>query len=328
MAIGCVHTEWMFRLQAGRHFAPGSSLIDLGPQDIQVPRPYLESRAFGELGPGGQAGVAAIYDGNDARRDGQAPYYRLFGVAAYSSADLDDTRATYKVDLNRVPQGLPQFDIVTDFGTAEHVYDIARVFETMHALLKPGGLALHVVPAFAFPNHGFYTPNPNLFIEFARANEYRLIDFSYVDNMFVRERLQATRPPQGIDFDALPIRLQDMENTQVFMTKVVRQFHANLTAADTREVLEALSPADRDAAPYPADRHHLCFVFDLMFIALRKPEIEAAIRPPIQRMEGVAPLPSALRAAMPQAAAPAPGASPRPLWRRAIGRAARTLGLR
>jgi len=42
-------------------------------------------------------------------------------------------------------------------------------------------------------------------------------------------------------------------------------------------------------------------------------------------MEGVAPLPGA---AMPATAVQATATSPRPLWRRAAGRAARALGLR
>lgn len=327
MAIGCVHTEWMFRLHDRRAFPQGGALIDLGPQDIQVPRAYLEARVRQQLGAEAATRAGAVYQGDAARRDAQADYYALFGIGEYSSADLDDDRATYKLDLNRAAEGLPQFDVVTDFGTAEHVYDIARVFETMHALLKPGGLALHVVPAFAFPNHGFYTPNPNLLVEFARANDYRLVDFSYVDNMFVREKLQADRPPRGIDFDALPIRLEDMEDTQHFMSKVVRQFHANLMAGDTRTILESMSPGGPGAAPYPAERHHLCFVFDLMFVALAKPMREQELRAPIQRMEGVAPLDGAPRRLQPAPAPPAVSAR-RPFWRRALGRAARSVGLR
>jgi SAM-dependent methyltransferase len=330
MAIGCVHTEWMFRLHERGFLRPGSSLIDLGPQDIQVPRPYLEAGARRRLGAAAAARVPQIYEGDAARRDGQPAYYGLFGVTSYASADLDDDRATYGIDLNRRVDGLPKFDIATDFGTAEHVYDIARVFETMHALLKPGGVALHVVPAFAFPNHGFYTPNPNLFVEFARANDYRLLDFAYVDNMFVREKLQAERG-RGIDFDELPIRLEDMKNTQAFMTKVVRRFHANILADDTRRVLEALSPGEPGDPPYPADRHHLCFVFDQLFVALAKPARERELRAPVQRMEGVAPLDgSTFRTCPPAAPAAAPQPAPpqQPLWRRALGRVARTVGPR
>lgn len=316
MAIGCIHSEWMFWLKRQGMFRPGSSLIDLGPQDIQVPLDYLKSLADREGDRDAAALVGAIYRDGAPRRDAQAAYYKLFGFDRYESADLEDDRATYKLDLNHAAAGLPKYDVVTDFGTMEHVYDIARVFETMHGLLHPGGLALHVVPAFAFPNHGFYTPNPNLFVEFARANGYRVVDFSYVDNMFVREKLAPERAGRPTDFAVLPIQRADMQDTQIFMTKVVRQFHRNILADDTRRALEMLTPG---GGPYPADRHHLCFVFDLLFVALAKPMDERPIVAPIQRMEGVAPL--AGEKLPPASMGPgAPSNGSRPLWRRLLGR--------
>jgi len=315
MAIGCVHTEWMFWLKRQGLFKAGSSLIDLGPQDIQVPIDYLKALT-GRLNDRALAPLAdAVYRDGTPRRDAQAAYYKLFGFDRYESADLEDDRATYKLDLNRPTAGLPKFDVVTDFGTMEHVYDIARVFETMHALLNPGGLALHVVPAFAFPNHGFYTPNPNVFVEFARANGYRVVDFSYVDNMFVREKLAPERGGQAMDFATLPIQRADMQDTQIFMTKVVRQFHRNILADDTRRALEMLSPG---TGPYPADRHHLCFVFDLLFVALAKPMDERPVVSPIQRMEGVKPLDGETLPPATLGAAAASSAS-RPFWRRLLG---------
>lgn len=315
MAIGCVHTEWMFWLKRQGAFRPGSALMDLGPQDIQVPMDYLKASVARHGASGAEAQIDAIFEGGGARRDAQAAYYNLFGFDRYASADLDDDRATYKLDLNRPTTGLPKFDVVTDFGTMEHVYDIARVFETMHGLLNPGGLALHVVPAFAFPNHGFYTPNPNVFVEFARANGYRVVDFSYVDNMFVREKLAPERSGQAMDFAALPIQRADMQDTQIFMTKVVRQFHRNILADDTRRALEMLSPGK---GPYPADRHHLCFVFDLLFVALAKPMDERPVVSPIQRMEGVKPLEGETLPPATPGSTPASIAS-RPFWRRLLG---------
>ena len=189
MAIGCVHTEWMFRLARLGALANRVQLLDLGPQDIQVKRDWLvECINYHSKSKELPNNFDSIFEGEDPRKDCQLDYYKLFGIQSYLSTDLDDARATYKLDLNEVATTLPKCDVVTNFGTAEHVFNIGHVFETMHLALKPGGLSLHVVPAFGFVNHGFYTPNPNLFIEFARANDYSVVDFSYVDNMFVRER--------------------------------------------------------------------------------------------------------------------------------------------
>jgi SAM-dependent methyltransferase len=181
--------------------------------------------------------------------------------------------------------------LISIIRTAEHVYDIGRVFELMHRVLRPGGLAVHCVPAFAFPNHGFYTPNPNLFVEFARANDYELIDFSYVDNMFVREKQMADNGIGDFSFDALPIQLTDMEETGRFMTKTVLQFHRNLMAPETRAALGGLAPELPADTTFPSEKFNLCFVFDLIFIAMQKPNQERPLVAPIQSMTGVAPLP-------------------------------------
>jgi hypothetical protein len=287
MAIGCVHTEWLFRVRRKGAFAGRRTLLDLGPQDVQASRAYLGDSINRNLSINPTKLLAALCDGDQPRRDCQREYYALFGPTIYSSADLDDDRADYRLDLNNPVADLPLFDVVTDFGTAEHVYNIAQVFDTMHRLLVPGGLALHCVPAFAFPNHGFYTPNPNLLIEFARANGYELVDFSYVDNMFVRERMLSLAGSGEVLFDSLPIQLADMGNTQHFMTKVVLQFHHNVLAHKTQVALTGLVPQLPTNIPYPSDQHHMCFVFDLMFVAMIKPDEELPVVAPIQRMDGV-----------------------------------------
>ena len=291
MAIGCIHTEWLFRIHEKGGFTRARRLLDLGPQDVQTSRAFLRESIQRHLARDPAPDIAAIFTGDAPRRDCQHKYYSLFGIAEYASMDVDDDRADFAVDLNQPLAGAYRpYDVVTNFGTAEHVYDIARVFAAMHELLVPGGLALHCVPAFAFPNHGFYTPNPNLFIEFARFNGYELLDFSYVDNMFVRERVANTRAAGGIEFDALPIQASDMESTQHFMTKVVLQFHRNLMAPETAAVLRSLLPPEADPRPYPSPDYHMCFVFDLVFIAMIKPRVERPLVAPMQRMEGVAPL--------------------------------------
>ena len=290
MAIGCIHTEWLFRLAQKGAFAARNKLLDLGPQDIQISRSYLQEAIPKYSGHDSAGSIAAIFDGAAPRRDCQLDFYRLYEIEDYKSADLDDDRADYAIDFNNPTVEVPRVDVVTDFGTAEHVYDIGHVFEFMHRVLKPGGLAVHCVPAFAFPNHGFYTPNPNLFVEFARANDYELVDFSYVDNMFVREKHMAENGIGGFSFDTLPIQLEDMRETGSFMTKTVLQFHRNLLSVETRNALGALAPHLTADTPYPSAQFNLCFIFDLVFVAMQKPHQERPIVAPIQSMGGVVPL--------------------------------------
>jgi SAM-dependent methyltransferase len=293
LAIGTIHGDWLSRLATRRQLPEAASWVDLGPQDIQLPRPSLLSLAGRHRAQADAARlVDSVFVDGRVRRDAQLAFYGLFGARSYTSIDIDDPIAVHKLDLNRpIPGSVGQFDVVTNFGTSEHVFNIGQVFVTIHDLLKPGGVSLHVCPSFAFVNHGFYNVNPNLYIEMARQNGYELVDFSYVDNMFVRDQLQPEKAAP-FEFDALPITLADMGSTQHFMTKVVARFSENLHSSDTRQILYRLSP-DKAGAElrFPGPDYHICFVFDLAFVALRK------LRPgrgdfvmPIQDMSGVKPL--------------------------------------
>ena len=103
-------------------------------------------------------------------------FYGLLGFTEYQSIDLDG-KGTLKTDLNKpeVPEEWAgAFDLVTNNGTGEHIFNQAAIFELMHALCKPGGLMLHVVPWINWLNHGFYSFHPRLFGDLAEANGYKV----------------------------------------------------------------------------------------------------------------------------------------------------------
>ncbi|HXF54904.1 MAG TPA: hypothetical protein VNK52_12340 [Hyphomicrobiaceae bacterium] len=293
MAIGAIHLAWLKRLAERRSFQGLVSVLDLGPQDVQIERPVLEAAMRGLTPPRLLARLLhELYPDGRVSRTGQKAFYGLFGLTSYASIDLEDGRANYRLDLNAPVDGLPEFDVVTNFGTAEHIFNIGEALRTVHKLTRPGGLSLHCLPSFAFINHGFYAVHPNALIEMARVNRYDLVDFSYFDNAFVRNVRLGREGLAGFTLDSLPIGLADMVDTQAFMTKVVDRFYENLRAVETRCELAALSPlsAGPPAADYPSRAYHLCFVFDLAFVAMRRPAERQPFVMPLQDPGGVAPL--------------------------------------
>lgn len=261
MAIGPIHVEWLSLLASKGLLCDGAKYLDLGPQDIQATRTYISEIARRHLTPASaDMALARIFDDDEVRSGAQTAFYSIFGCTSYASVDLLDERATYSCDLNAPLPPIGTYDVVTNFGTVEHVFDIAQAFRSIHTLLKPGGIALHCMPAFAFIDHGFYNIHPALYVEFARANAYEIADFRYVDNMFVRNR----RHTSGLfDFDALPVTLADTGDTQKFMTKVADLYRSNL-----------------ESTP-PDDVHgYTCFVFDLAFVALRRTDKSPAVSAP------------------------------------------------
>jgi len=57
-------------------------------------------------------------------------YYRLKGVQEYQCIDLNGENGAIALDLS-VPHTLPKFDMVTDFGTSEHVAAFVREEEVL-----------------------------------------------------------------------------------------------------------------------------------------------------------------------------------------------------
>jgi len=110
-------------------------------------------------------------------------FYEELGCSRYESIDANG-EATITADLNRDLWGLIEpwehYDLVTDFGTSEHCFNVARAWETMHELCKPGGLIVGDKPAQGYPQHGFYRFDKIFFYGVATFNGYKSVHFSEV----------------------------------------------------------------------------------------------------------------------------------------------------
>jgi hypothetical protein len=83
------------------------------------------------------------------------------------------------MDLNRnlkVDYGFERtFDLVTNNGTGEHIFDQCSVFKNMHELTKQGGVMIHCLPCNNYINHGFFSFSPLLFMDLAAINNYDIL---------------------------------------------------------------------------------------------------------------------------------------------------------
>jgi hypothetical protein len=97
-------------------------------------------------------------------------WYRELGCGRYVSID-GNGRATLTADLN-LPIAIEPFDLVTDFGTGEHIFDQAQVWRTLHTLTKPGGHIAFDRPAAGYATHCYYVTHECLYEDIAAANDY------------------------------------------------------------------------------------------------------------------------------------------------------------
>ena len=68
-----------------------------------------------------------------------------------------------------------KFDLVTNFGTSEHIFNQLNFLKTMHDLTKVGGLLISEVPCMFGVNHGMFKYEPKFFTDLARSNAYEII---------------------------------------------------------------------------------------------------------------------------------------------------------
>lgn len=104
-----------------------------------------------------------------------AEFYRDLGCNRYDSID-GNGRGTITFDLNRKWKGKPErYDLVTDFGTGEHIFDQAAVWRTIHALAKVGAFIAFDRPTSGYPGHCYYNAQRCLFEDVADANGYEVL---------------------------------------------------------------------------------------------------------------------------------------------------------
>lgn len=270
MAINALQVAWISRLAAMGVIRSGDSMVEFSPQDVVASRHAVERYGLRHQTPETVAELLRkIFDGEKARTSGIPPFYRLFGIEHYRSTDLLDSRVDWVRDFNYLVKLPEHFRVATNFGTAEHIFDIGQMFRSMHNALLPGGVALYVLPTFGDINHGFYNVHPTLYFDLAQANGYAIDDFHYVDRWDIRNRALEADLDSDIDFDAMPIGRKDVLDRSLLQRRVTETFVANYHRADTQ----------RYGQDFPA------VLYDYCVCALRKVN-DSPFRMPIQQYYG------------------------------------------
>ena len=108
------------------------------------------------------------------------PFYQLLGAKHYQCIDINGEHNAIPHDLNSAFTDTSlhgAFDLVTDHGNNEHVFNIAETYRTMHNLCKADGIMVSMQAVFG--GNGYYNFDPPFFEAMAAANNYRILFSSY-----------------------------------------------------------------------------------------------------------------------------------------------------
>ena len=130
--------------------------------------------------------ISLIEKGTDPKNfafDVAKLFYRaIFDYEEYKALDLQGTKQSINFDLNNEYKDVKRYDVVTNIGTSEHVFNQLAVFKTIHNLVTTEGIIIHQLPGQGYYDHGFYNYQPTFFFDLAQANNYLIVGFWMYDN--------------------------------------------------------------------------------------------------------------------------------------------------
>ncbi|MFZ4854806.1 MAG: hypothetical protein ACOYL3_00280 [Desulfuromonadaceae bacterium] len=262
MGIDAITMDWLTRLKSKGLFDHRTHMLELGPQDLFfVPPEHLKSRIEMQQ-------VTFNYD--DFFQSGtykpfaQRAFYNILGISEYTCSDVADSRSHYYLDLNKPIKCVEKkYDIITNFGTFEHVFNIGQAFVTIDQLIADDGVILHALPAMGDINHGFWNIHPTVYYDVARDNGYEIMDLCYVDNMCYRQyiRNQESNHDKPLDFDSLPIKI-NCSHPHIKFSQANPNF---ITQASLQLLNNSVMPETRSLWGT-----HPSLLFDCCFVAMRK----------------------------------------------------------
>ena len=171
MAISATHFSLLKTLKSRGELPHGGSILEIGEANVYGD---FDAQEIDDCVPGTTIVPArTLSEYEQARRI----YLALFGTTDVVAIDAHGP-SSLKHDLNEPINLGRKFTTVINHGTAEHVFDIAQVFRTMHNHCDTGGLMIHEAPFTGWVDHGFYSLQPTLFWDLAAANLYDVVLFA------------------------------------------------------------------------------------------------------------------------------------------------------
>ncbi len=195
MAVNTKDLELIVRLKSEGYFAGTSnSIVEIGAQqmsnDILKLPDFIErmGSTFGVSQPFGLAAPSQTVPLQGALEylNPEAPFARdlwhWLGFR-YAAIDIDGSPDSVPLDLNfdSIPaEHAGKYQLVTNFGTTEHVANQLNAFKIIHDLTALGGVMIHHLPAQGMINHGLVNYNPKFFWMLARSNGYKWVYMNLV----------------------------------------------------------------------------------------------------------------------------------------------------
>lgn len=191
MGLGTAAVKLMLEINQRGLLKDVQSVVDIGSQEL-----HLTLEEFEELV---EAAGIENYQGEQFANlkfwPAQSPrcparlLYELLGARQYNCLDLNEELGSIPHDMNlpfdnKLYYG--KYDLVSDHGCNEHIFNVSEAYRTMHRLCKLSGILINNQSVWR--GNGYYRFDASFFEGIAAANNYRILYSSYI----VRPKLSAS----------------------------------------------------------------------------------------------------------------------------------------
>lgn len=153
-------------------------------------------------------------------------FFKALGFSSYEAIDINSDFGSMVMDLNKNLKAdygfIKTYDLVTNIGVSEHLFDQANFIKNAHNLCKKDGVMLHILPFIEYINHGFFNYQPRLFFDLAIVNNYDIVGLYVGDrNRIVMDLLKKTE--NAIHFYQYTRMLASSEYGNMFVIALLRK---------------------------------------------------------------------------------------------------------
>ena len=182
MGLGIGAVQNILELNNLGYFKNSNSTIEIGSQDLHLN--FVDLKELFET-----AGLKDDLESTfpDVKNWPFSPrcqskyFYKALGIKNYECIDINGENGAIVYDLNKPFEDKSKFnkyDIVTDFGSCEHVYNIGECYKTVHNLAKKDGYI--IIAQATLKGNGYFKFDQSFFEGIAASNGYNIIYNSYL----------------------------------------------------------------------------------------------------------------------------------------------------
>ena len=182
MGLGVATVQSLLELHRLDYFKNSNSVMEIGAQELHLKKEDLKE-LFEVAGLESELveKFPRVDNWPNRPRTSSKYLYESLGLKEYQSIDINGEMGAIAHDLNKPftdKSKFNKFDIVTDYGACEHVFNIAEAYRTMHNLTKPGGYI--IVSQQVIGGNGYFKFDESFFEGIASANNYKIIYNNYI----------------------------------------------------------------------------------------------------------------------------------------------------